>query len=228
MQQLKIPYGTKLMIAYDNGQPLTLADYDMRSSFRENLNSVSALISAPLRSGNPVEMDFSKRLCIRYEVGGETYLFDAYADDEIMDGIRNCWKIRKISEPRAFSLRQHERFKMVVQVGYVRIAKLVQGLDSRFYDIGKTMDVSKGGIGFYLNTEVEIGEILLLNFPPIESMERSHNFAIRSEVCWMRLCNSTQQRNGYGYLCGLKFIYDNAADSDYMEQYIKALVKERE
>lgn len=227
MELLTMEQGTKLLIAIDTGDTLRSGDYNLRSSFRENVDEETCLIAAPLRNGMPVPLDDRQKLLIRYSVDGADCAFDAYPVETVRVGIRNCWLIRKIDDPRAFTFRRYKRYELVAQVGYVQISKLVAGLDSRFYDVGKTVDISAGGIAMLLNSEVGIGEMLLVNFPPHPKMENSRNFTVRAEVCWIRLSGSKNAKGGFRFVCGLKFQYYIPQDKDYVEAYINALVKER-
>ena len=111
--ELKIKPGTRLAIAFDaplGKQP----EFDMVSTFAKALDESAFLISIPMKGGKPLAMDESQKLLIRYGHGEDTMIVAGYPDDTVKEGIRRYWRIRRVTEQRAFFKRADERLKVAL------------------------------------------------------------------------------------------------------------------
>ena len=109
--ELKIRSGTKLRMALDvpfGKEP----EFNLICTFVKSLDSASFLISIPMRDGAPLPLDDQQKLLICYGSAADTKIVAGYADDVVKEGIRRCWKIRRVSEQRQFFRRTDERLKV--------------------------------------------------------------------------------------------------------------------
>ena len=115
--ELKIPPGTKLRVAYD--VPLGQEpDFNMMCTFKKALDESAFLISIPMVGGKTLLLDENQKMLIRATQGSEELIIAAYADDEVKEGIRRYWKMRRVSEQRELIKRKDERLKITLKVDY--------------------------------------------------------------------------------------------------------------
>ena len=103
--ELRIKPGTKLRMALDvpiGQQP----QFNLVCTFVKSLDVASFLISIPMRDGQPMPMDDTRKLLIRYGTDKDAMIVAGYADDVVKEGIRRCWKIRRVAEQRQFFQRR--------------------------------------------------------------------------------------------------------------------------
>ena len=87
--ELRIKPGTKLRMALDvpiGQQP----QFNLVCTFVKSLDVASFLISIPMRDGQPMPMDDTRKLLIRYGTDKDAMIVAGYADDVVKEGIRRC------------------------------------------------------------------------------------------------------------------------------------------
>ena len=102
--ELRIKSGTKLRMALDvpiGEQP----KFNMICTFVKSVDVASFLISIPMVDGKPMPIDERRKLLIRYGTDKDAMIVAGYADDVVKEGIRRCWKIRRVAELRQFFQR---------------------------------------------------------------------------------------------------------------------------
>ena len=115
--ELKIRAGTKLRMALDvpiGEQP----KFKLICTFVKSLDVASFLISIPMVDGKPMPIDERRKLLIRYGADKDGMIVAGYADDVVKEGIRRCWKIRRVAEQRQFFQRADERLKVTIPITY--------------------------------------------------------------------------------------------------------------
>ena len=112
---LQIHPGTKLRMALDVpiGQE---PSFSLICIFVKPLDSASFLISIPMKDGKPLPLDENQKLLICFGAGSEMQIVAGYADDIVKEGIRRCWKIRRVSEQRQFFRRVDERLRAAIRL----------------------------------------------------------------------------------------------------------------
>lgn len=220
--QLKIRTGTKLFLVYAGERQVKNEDFTVRSTFEKNLNDSSFLISVPLKNGQRMEPDESKKLLIKYAMGGEDIIIEGYVDDVVKQGIRQYWKIRKVTEGRRFFQRTDERIQTVLRIAYTRMDWIVNTLDEYRTEEGATLDISAGGLAMFLNDKLDVGEIIYINLPTIGRSKAGKGFMVRGETCWLR---DAQKGNPFRHTMGAKFIFDTTDEKKKMSAYMDAVAK---
>ena len=117
---LKIKNGTKLQMAFDAAigeQP----NFNMICTFNKSLDDSAFLVSIPVVNGQPLQVDESQKLLIRYGTGSDAMILAGYVDDVVKDGIRRYWKIRRVAEQRQFFQRADERVKVTLKIGRAHV-----------------------------------------------------------------------------------------------------------
>ena len=92
--------------------------FSLICTFVKSLDSASFLISIPMKDGKPLPLDENQKLLICFGAGSEMQIVAGYADDIVKEGIRRCWKIRRVSEQRQFFRRVDERLRAAIFPGY--------------------------------------------------------------------------------------------------------------
>ena len=141
---LKIKSGTRMQIAFDvppDKDPV----FELVCTFNKVIDESAFLISVPMKDGKPLAFDDTRKLLIKYNVASDPMIIAGYADDEVKEGIRRYWKIRRVTEQRSFFKRADERVKVPLKVSYTRAVSL-PGEKSRGVESGMTLDISAGGI----------------------------------------------------------------------------------
>ena len=116
---LKIKNGTKLQMAFDAAigeQP----NFNMICTFNKSLDDSAFLVSIPVVNGQPLQVDESQKLLIRYGTGSDAMILAGYVDDVVKEGIRRYWKVRRVMENRQFIKR------VDVRMNYPHRMKLLQ------------------------------------------------------------------------------------------------------
>lgn len=222
MAQLKIRTGTKLFLVYAGERQVKNEDFTIRSTFEKNLNESSFLISVPLKNGQRMEPDEDKKLLIKYAMGGEDIIVEGYVDDVVKQGIRQYWKIRKVTEGRKFFQRMDERVQTVLRVNYTRLEWISNTLEEQRTEEGATLDISAGGLAMFLNDKLTVGEIIYINLPTVGRAKAGKGFMVRGETCWLR---DTQKGNAFRHTMGAKFIFDTSEEKKKMSAYMGAVAK---
>lgn len=220
---LKIKNGTKLQIAFDapiGEQP----KFNMLCTFYKSLDESAFLISIPMVNGKPLPMDESQKLLIRYGSGSAAQIMAGYADDEVKDGIRRYWKIRRVAEQRQFFQRSDERLKVTLRVEYKQETWSVNDDGVIPKEDGMSLDISAGGAAIYLNRRFDVGEICELSLPRIGTTDKGRAIEdIVGTVCWMR---EAPKGSLYRNLCGLQFRFADPTEKQRLQIYLEN-VKEK-
>lgn len=222
MAQLKIRAGTKLSLVYAGERQVKNEDFTMRSTFEKNLNESSFLISIPMQNGKRMEPDEEKKLLIKYAMGGEDVVVEGYIDDVVKQGIRQYWKIRKVTEGRKFFQRQDERVQIAIRVNYTRLEWIANTLEEQRTEEGLTLDVSAGGLAMFLNDKLNVGEIIYINLPTVGRTKAGKGFMVRGETCWLR---DAAKGSPFRHTMGAKFIFDTTEEKNKMSAYMGAVLK---
>lgn len=200
--ELKIKPGTRLAIAFDaplGKQP----EFDMVSTFAKALDESAFLISIPMKGGKPLAMDESQKLLIRYGHGEDTMIVAGYPDDTVKEGIRRYWRIRRVTEQRAFFKRADERLKVALKVEYMQDTWPVNYDGVVEKEEGMTLDISAGGLAMYLNRHFDVGETILVDLPRVGVTPAGQAIPeVVAVVCWQR---ETLKGSLYRHICGLQF-----------------------
>ena len=220
---LKIKNGTKLQIAFDapiGEQP----KFNMLCTFYKSLDESAFLISIPMVNGKPLPMDESQKLLIRYGSGSAAQIMAGYVDDEVKDGIRRYWKIRRVAEQRQFFQRSDERLKVTLRVEYKQETWSVNDDGVIPKEDGMSLDISAGGAAIYINRKFDVGEICELSLPPIGTTDKGRAIEdLVGTVCWMR---EAPKGSLYRNLCGLQFRFAETEEKQRLQIYLEN-VKEK-
>ena len=184
--ELRIKPGTKLRMALDvpiGQQP----QFNLVCTFVKSLDVASFLISIPMRDGQPMPMDDTRKLLIRYGTDKDAMIVAGYADDVVKEGIRRCWKIRRVAEQRQFFQRADERLKVTVPITYSQPTWQPDSDGVIRREEGLTLDISAGGLACYLNDGMAVGETIEMNLPSIGvSREGQAICGVVAVICWTR------------------------------------------
>lgn len=217
MDKLKIQQGSKLSIAVgDSG------DFTLRSTFEKNLNAISFLISVPISNGKRLQVDEFQKLQIKYEISDSSYIVEGFVDDCVKHGVRNYWKIRKVSENREFFSRSSERVKIGLDIKVGKRWWSPQGVDSLEELDALTLDISAGGLAMFMDITLSVGEVVEVTLPSQGKKKEVH---VKAETCWVR---QTERGNAYRQIIGLRFIFMDAKERGKVEKYVSGLVASEE
>ncbi len=117
--ELRIKAGTKLRMALDVPIGQT-PDFCLVCTFVKALDTASFLISIPMQGGTTLPLDEEQKLLICFGSGADMQIVAGYADDIVKEGIRRCWKIRRVSEQRQFFRRSDERLRATIPIQYTQ------------------------------------------------------------------------------------------------------------
>lgn len=154
--ELKIRAGTKLRMALDvpiGEQP----KFNLICTFVKSLDVASFLISIPMVDGKPMPIDERRKLLIRYGTDKDAMIVAGYADDVVKEGIRRCWKIRRVAEQRQFFQRADERLKVTIPITYSQPTWRPDSEGNIRPEEGLTLDISAGGLASYVGDAAERG-----------------------------------------------------------------------
>ncbi|MBR1772177.1 MAG: PilZ domain-containing protein [Lachnospiraceae bacterium] len=220
---LRIKTGTKLQMAVDvavGEEP----NFNMICTFNKSLDESAFLISIPMQNGQPLQVDESQKLLIRYGSGNDAMILAGYVDDIVKDGIRRYWKVRRVSEQRQFLQRVDERLKVTLRVEYKQETWAVNADGVIEKEDGMSLDISAGGAAIYLNRHFDVGEICELTLPRIGTTDKGRAMEdLVGTVCWMR---EAPKGSLYKHLCGLQFRFSDPSERQRLQEYIQN-VKEK-
>lgn len=216
MEKLKIKSGSKittmLIIDGEYGK-------EMKSSFEKNVSDSSILITIPIVDGKRAKIGDMQPLLVKYSMDGVAYAVEGYIDDIVKQGARQYWRVRKTSEVREFFQRTDVRVRARLNVTFIKKWWDVHGEPKEDESIGMTEDISAGGLAFYENTPLAVGEIITVKLPKTPKHKEMEG---RSEVCWVR---STEPGNAFKHMVGLRFIFEDQAEKERVAAYVAALPK---
>lgn len=220
--ELKIPPGTKLHIAYDvplGQQP----DFNMVCTFKKALDESAFLISIPMVGGKSLLLDENQKMLIRVAQGSEELIVAAYADDEVKEGIRRYWKMRRVSEQRELIRRKDERLKVALRVEYYQPTWPINEDGTISTEESMTLDVSAGGAALFVNRHFDVGEAVVMGLPRIGiSPEGAAIPDIIAAVCWGR---EAPKGSNYRFVCGVQFRMGDDAQRELLQNYMMNLKK---
>ena len=116
---LNVRHGSKMRLAFD--APLGQEPkFNMICTFNKALDESAFLVSIPMVGGKALPLDEKQKFLFQYEEGEETRIVAGYGDDEIREGIRHYWKIRRVSEQRQLIRRADVRMKVTLPIEYMQ------------------------------------------------------------------------------------------------------------
>jgi hypothetical protein len=219
---MKLKSGSKMQLAFDVpiGQEPA---FDMICTFAKELDESAFLISVPMRGGQPLPQDDSRKLLFRYGTGTNAHIIAGYADDVVSEGIRRYWKIRRVSDQRQFFRRADERVKVALKVEYCQDTWNTGKNGVVEKEEALTLDISAGGAAIFADRRFEVGEICELSLPHIGTAKEGRAIEnIVSVVCWTREAPKGSQ---YHNICGLQFRFADGADRGRIQDYVENIKK---
>lgn len=221
--QLKIKSGTKLQMAFDvpvDQEP----NFNMICTFYKSLDESAFLVSVPMVSGKPLEIDETKKLLIRYGAGNDSMILAGYVDNVVKEGIRRYLQIRRVSEQRQFFQRADERVKVTLRVEYMQETWPVNDDGTITKEDAMTLDISGGGAALYVNRRFDVGEMLAVTLPRVGTSEKGRAIEdIVAVICWMR---EAPKGSLYRMICGVQFRFGEGPEKKRVQSYIEN-VKEK-
>ena len=219
---LQIQPGTKLRMALDVpiGQE---PSFSLICTFVKPLDSASFLISIPMKDGKPLPLDENQKLLICFGAGSEMQIVAGYADDIIKEGIRRCWKIRRVSEQRQFFRRVDERLRAAIPITYSQPTWHPREDGSIPTAEGMTLDISAGGLACYLNDGMAVGETIEMNLPSIGvSREGQAICGVVAVICWTR---EAPKGSPFRRVAGVQFRFADNEERQQMQDYVLNIKK---
>ena len=220
--ELKIRSGTKLRMALDvpfGKEP----EFNLICTFVKSLDSESFLISIPMRDGAPLPLDDQQKLLICYGSAADTKIVAGYADDVVKEGIRRCWKIRRVSEQRQFFRRTDERLKVTIPIRYTQATWRPNEDGIIPPEEGMTLDISAGGLASYLNRNLAVGEVCDITLPSIGTTREGHEIAgAVAVVCWTR---EAPKGSPFRRVAGFQFRFADSVERQQMQDYVTNIKK---
>ena len=219
--ELRIKPGTKLRMALDvpiGQQP----QFNLVCTFVKSLDVASFLISIPMRSGQPMPMDDTRKLLIRYGTDKDAMIVAGYADDVVKEGIRRCWKIRRVAEQRQFFQRADERLKVTVPITYSQPTWQPDSDGVIRQEEGLTLDISAGGLASYVNRRLIVGEACDINLPAIGTGREGRAITALAAICWIR---EAPKGSPFRFVCGYQFRFADGEEREQMQLYVANIKK---
>lgn len=222
-ERMNIKNGTKVRVAFE-APPGQEPDFSMVCTFYRQLDEASFLLSVPLAAGTPLPLDEGRKLLIRYGgPGPEAMILAGYADDVVREGIRLCWRVRRVAAPRRYFRRADERLQVSLRLQY-RQDTWPLGSDGRIpWEDGLSLDISNGGIAFYLSSFFEVGEVCRLSLPRVGTAPAGQGIRdMVGVVCW---CRQAPSHSPLRNVCGLQFRFADAAEREALADYVAHIKK---
>lgn len=219
--ELRIKPGTKLRMALDvpiGQQP----QFNLVCTFVKSLDVASFLISIPMRGGQPMPVDDTRKLLIRYGTDKDAMIVAGYADDEVKEGIRRCWKIRRVAEQRQFFQRADERLKVTVPITYSQPTWQPDSDGVIRREDGLTLDISAGGLASYVNRRLIVGEVCDINLPAIGTAREGRAITALAAICWIR---EAPKGSPFRFVCGYQFRFADGEEREQMQLYVANIKK---
>ena len=192
--------------------------FDMVCTFFKSLDESAFLISVPMRDGKPLPLNETQKLLIKYVSATEPMIMAGYADDEVKDGIRRYWRIRRVTDQRQFFKRADERIKVALRVKYSRMTALPGEESSMEEEDGLTLDISAGGMALFLNDRMDVGELCNVTLPRVGTAPEGQPIKdLNAVVCWNR---EAPRGSLYRNICGLQFRSDEGGQKGRIQDYV--------
>lgn len=215
--ELRIKPGTKLRLALDvpiGEEP----EFNLVCTFVKTLDTATFLISIPMSGGKPLALDDQQKLLIRYGSEADAMIVAGYADDVVKEGIRRCWKIRRVSEQRQFFRRMDERLKVTIPIHYSQPTWRPDSEGVIRPEEGITLDISAGGLAAYLNRHLTVGEVCEVTLPTIGVAKEGREIEnVVAAVCWIR---EAPKGSPYHFVCGYQFRFADGVERQRMQDYV--------
>jgi len=219
--ELRIKPGTKLRMALDvpiGQQP----QFNLVCTFVRSLDVASFLISIPMQDGQPMPMDDTRKLLIRYGTDKDAMIVAGYADDVVKEGIRRCWKIRRVAEQRQFFQRADERLKVTIPITYSQPTWRPDSDGVIRPEEGLTLDISAGGLASYVSRRLIVGEVCDINLPAVGTNREGRAIAAVAAVCWVR---EAPKGSPFRFVCGYQFRFAGGEEREQMQLYVANIKK---
>ena len=219
--ELRIRAGTKLRMAFDapfGKEP----EFNLICTFVKTLDSATFLISIPMRDGAALPLDDQQKLLICYGTGADAKIVAGYADDVVKEGIRRCWKIRRVAEQRQFFQRADERLKVTIPITYSQPTWRPDSDGNIRPEEGLTLDISAGGLASYVGMRLNVGEVCEVNLPAIGTGRDGRAITAVAAVCWNR---EAPKGSPFRFVCGYQFRFADTEEREQMQNYIGNLKK---
>lgn len=219
--ELRIKSGTKLRMALDvpiGEEP----KFNLICTFVKSLDVASFLISIPMVDGQPMPLDDRRKLLIRYGTDKDAMIVAGYADDVVKEGIRRCWKIRRVAEQRQFFQRADERLKVTVPITYSQPTWRPDSDGVIRPEEGLTLDISAGGLAAYVGMRLNVGEVCDVNLPAIGTAKDGRAISAVAAVCWTR---EAPKGSPFRFVCGYQFRFADGEERGQMQNYVGNIKK---
>ncbi len=216
-EKLKIKSGSKLRIAFDTKVGETPA-FNLVSTFNKAIDDTMFLISIPMLNGKSMQLDENKKLLIRYGPETTGMILAGYPEELVRDGIRNYWKIRRVTEQRQFFQRADERVKISLPLLYWQDTWPTNVDGEILPDDALTLDISGGGIAAYMAYDFRVGEICMISLPRVgTSASGAAIEGIVAVVCWRR---EAPKGSPYRNILGFQFRFPDPSGKDRLLDYV--------
>lgn len=168
-------------------------------------------------------MDDTRKLLIRYGTDKDAMIVAGYADDMVKEGIRRCWKIRRVAEQRQFFQRADERLKVTLPITYSQPTWQPDSDGVIRPDEGLTLDISAGGLAAYVSRRLIVGEVCDVSLPAIGTARegRAISGAVAA-VCWVR---EAPKGSPFRFVCGYQFRFADGGEREQMQDYVGNIKK---
>ena len=219
--ELRIKAGTKLRMALDVPIGQT-PDFGLVCTFVKSLDTASFLISIPMQEGKALPLDEEQKLLICFGSGADMQIVAGYADDVVKEGIRRCWKIRRVAEQRQFFQRADERLKVTVPITYSQPTWQPDTAGVIRQEEGLTLDISAGGLASYVNRRLIVGEVCDINLPAIGTGREGQAITALAAICWIR---EAPKGSPFRFVCGYQFRFADGEEREQMQLYVANIKK---
>lgn len=220
--ELRIKAGTKLRMALDVPIGQT-PDFGLVCTFVKSLDTASFLISIPMQEGKALPLDEEQKLLICFGSGADMQIVAGYADDVVKEGIRRCWKIRRVSEQRQFFRRSDERLRATIPIQYTQPTWPANEDGVIPPEEGMTLDISAGGLACYLNRGMNVGEVCEMTLPTIGTTREGHEIrGAVAVICWTR---EAPKGSPFRRVAGFQFRFADSVERQQMQDYVNTIKK---
>lgn len=219
---LNVRHGSKMRLAFD--APLGQEPkFNMICTFNKALDESAFLVSIPMVGGKVLPLDEKQKFLFQYEEGEETRIVAGYVDDEIKEGIRHYWKIRRVSEQRQLIRRADVRMKVTLPIEYMQDTWPLNANGEITKEKGETMDISNGGLAIYINRWFDVGATCVFTLPRIGTVsEGVAAHEVVGVVCWMR---EMPRGSAYRFIAGVQLRFADATERGQMQDYVSYVQK---
>ena len=140
----------------------------------------------------------------------------------VKEGIRRCWKIRRVAEQRQFFQRADERLKVTVPITYSQPTWQPDSDGVIRREDGLTLDISAGGLASYVNRRLIVGEVCDINLPAIGTGREGRAITALAAICWIR---EAPKGSPFRFVCGYQFRFADGEEREQMQLYVANIKK---